>query len=184
MKSKTRYNIRLSERRNVTVREGGEEDLPLFMSLYRETAERNGIRSHKEDSFASLFCVDEDDAEVKLLIAERLGEPLAALFLSISDDRASYLYGASSSRGREHMPTYALQMRAMMEAKSRGAREYDLFGIAPEGEMNHPLSGLSRFKLGFGGRRVSRMGCWDYPLSDKAELFFAEEQSWEKYHTR
>ena len=76
---------------------------------------------------------------------------MTALFLSLSDDRASYLYGASSSVGRENMPTYALQMAAISEAKRNGAREYDMFGVAPKGEENHPLSDLSRFKLGFGG---------------------------------
>lgn len=185
MKNKTRYNIRLSQRRGVVVREGSEDDLPIFLSLYKETAERNGIRNHSAASFSSLFHSAEDDANVKLLIAEREGESLAALFLSISDDRASYLYGASSSRGREYMPTYALQMEAIREAKKNGAKEYDMFGVAPEGEENHPLSGLSRFKLGFGGRRVKRMGCWDYPLeNDKAEIFFLEERGWQKYHER
>lgn len=185
MKNKTRYNIRLSQKRGVIVREGNEDDLPIFLSLYRETAERNGIRNHSSSSFSSLFHTSEDDALVKLLIAEREGESLAALFLSLSDDRASYLYGASSSMGREHMPTYALQMAAMMEAKKNGAKEYDMFGVAPEGEENHPLSGLSHFKLGFGGKRVKRMGCWDYPLKkEEAERFFLEERGWQKYHER
>ena len=185
MKNKTRYNIRLSQKRGVVVREGSEDDLPIFLSLYKETAERNGIRNHSSSSFSSLFHTDEDDAEVKLLIAEREGESLAALFLSLSDDRASYLYGASSSIGREHMPTYALQMAAIKEAKRNGAREYDMFGVAPEGEEHHPLSGLSRFKLGFGGKRVKRMGCWDYALKkEEAERFFLEERGWQKYHER
>lgn len=73
-----------------------------------------------------------------MLIAEREGESLAALFLSISDDRASYLYGASSSAEREHMPTYAHQMEAMLEANKNGAREYDMFGVAPEGGREPP----------------------------------------------
>ena len=75
------------------------------------------------------------------------------------------------------MITYALQKAAILEAKKRGAREYDLFGIAPEGDKYHPLSGLSRFKLGFGAKRVNRMGCWDYPLSKAADEFFIEEQT-------
>ena len=185
MKNKTRYNIRLSERRGVRVRQGDEKDLPLFLSLYEDTARRNGIRNHSPLSFSSLFSASRKDAEVKLLIAERDGVGLSALFLSLSDDRASYLYGASSSEGREHMSTYALQKAAIMLSKEKGAKEYDLFGIAPEGEENHPLSGLSRFKLGFGGRRVKRVGCWDYPLKkDEAELFFLEERSWQNYHIK
>ncbi len=184
MKSKTRYNIRLAERKCVSVRQGSRNDLPIFLSLYRETAERNEIRNHSEESFEALFESKEDDAIIQLLIAEKEGEALSAMFLSVTDDMASYLYGASSSYGRENMSTYMLQKEAMLRARSLGANTYDMFGIAPSGELNHPLSGLSRFKLGFGGYRVSRMGCWDYPLSEKAERFYSEERSWQSYHTR
>ena len=52
MKNKTRYNIRLSQKRGVVVREGSEDDLPIFLSLYKETAERNGIRNHSSSSFS------------------------------------------------------------------------------------------------------------------------------------
>ncbi len=185
MKSKTRYNIRLAERKGVVVREGEKKDVPIFVDLYRETAKRNRIKEHDSAYFTTLFDPKEDDATVKLLIAEKEGTPLSALFLSLSDDRASYLYGASSSTGRENMSTYALQKNAMLLAKSMGAREYDLFGVAPKGEENHPLSGLSRFKFGFGGKRIKRMGCWDYPLDiDRAESFFAEERKWQGYHIK
>ena len=177
MKRKTRYNIRLAERKGVSVREGNKKDLPIFLSLYEETAKRNGIRNHSEESFEALFESKEDDATIRLLIAEKEGEALSAMFLSVSDNMASYLYGASSSFGRENMSTYILQKEAMLKAKALGANTYDMFGIAPSKEDNHPLSGLSQFKLGFGRYRVERMGCWDYPLSEKAERFYLEERS-------
>lgn len=177
MKTKTRYNIRLAERKGVSVREGNKKDLPIFLSLYEETAKRNGIRNHSEESFEALFESKEDDATIRLLIAEKEGEALSAMFLSVSDNMASYLYGASSSFGRENMSTYILQKEAMLKAKALGANTYDMFGIAPSKEDNHPLSGLSQFKLGFGRYRVERMGCWDYPLSEKAERFYLEERS-------
>lgn len=182
MKRKTRYNIHLAERKGVKVRKGTIEDLPIFTSLYSETALRNNITEHGVENFEALFGQREDDAIVILLIAEWEGIPLSAMFLTVSDTRASYLYGASSSLHREVMSTYALQAEAIKLAKELGATEYDFFGIAPPDEDNHPLSGLSRFKLGFGGSRIERMGCWDYPLKAEAELFFAQEASWQGYH--
>ena len=80
-------------------------------------------------------------------------------------------------------PLIFLQITAVVMAKERGALEYDLFGVAPKGEEHHPLSGLSRFKHGFGGERLDRMGCWDYPLKrDRAELFSLEERRMPSYH--
>ena len=57
--------------------------------------------------------------------------PLAAMFLVLSSHRATYLYGASSSSMRNVMPTYALQWKAIQEAKAGKCYEYDMFGIAP-----------------------------------------------------
>ena len=182
MKRKTRNNTGLAARHGVKVRADSADDSGIFLFLYEETAGRNHIRNHSAEYFAALFR-PESDAEVKLLIAEHEGVPLSSMFLSISDDRASYLYGASSSNGREHVSTYLLQTTAIMMAKERGALEYDLFGVAPKGEEHHPLSGLSRFKLGFGEERLDRMGCWAYPLKkDRAELFSLEERRMPSYH--
>ena len=183
MKSKTRYNIRLAQRKGVQIVRGTEQDLPVFLSLYRETARRNGILEHRKEAFEALFRSQEQDARFELLIATLDGEPLSAMFLTLSEDRATYLYGASSDRLRDSMSTYALQFAAMLRAKELGAEVYDLFGIAPPDEKSHPLSGLSRFKLGFGGECIERMGCWDYPFDkEKSENFFIEEATWRGYH--
>jgi lipid II:glycine glycyltransferase (peptidoglycan interpeptide bridge formation enzyme) len=63
------------------------------------------------------------------------------------------------------MAPYALQWEAICRAKSHGCTEYDMFGIAPYPSPSHPLYGLYRFKTGFGGSILHRMGCWDYPLN-------------------
>ena len=183
MKSKTRYNIRLAIRKGVNVRQGSYADLPIFLALYEETANRNGIKNHDSSFFEALYKAKENDASFHLLIAEKDGIPLSAMFLTITDQRATYLYGASSSTGRETMSTYLLQWTAMCFSKKKGVIEYDMFGIGPKDDPTHPLSGLSRFKLGFGGECFSRMGCWDYPLkTEEAEAFFAQETTFERYH--
>ena len=38
-------------------------------------------------------------------------------------------------------------------------------GIAPENAPNHPWAGVTRFKLGFGGRAVDYPGTFDLPLN-------------------
>lgn len=53
------------------------------------------------------------------------------------------------------MGPHALQWRAMQLAYERGCSAYDLWGIAPEeASEDHPWRGITRFKLGYGGRRV------------------------------
>ncbi|MDZ7722358.1 MAG: peptidoglycan bridge formation glycyltransferase FemA/FemB family protein [candidate division KSB1 bacterium] len=187
MKPKTRYNIRLSGRRRVRVRRGGISDLELWYRLYRQTAQRNHICLHDLNYFQTVLNAETDElrspANVELLIAEKEHEPLAAMFLVFSGRRATYLYGASSSLHRNAMPTYALQWHAIKRAKQTGCRYYDMFGIAPKPDPAHPLYGLYRFKTGFGGNVFHRMGCWDYPLNERAyDTYRVSELNSQGYH--
>jgi len=187
MKSKTRYNIGLSQRNGVTVSVAGTEDLSRWYALYTETARRNGFFLHNIEHFRALLTSTAENsqspAEVFLLVAEHDNEPLAAMFLVITGNRGTYLYGASSSRKRNLMATYALQWKAILLAKERGCTEYDMFGIAPNPDPDHPMYGLYRFKTGFGGEIYRSMGCWDYPLDRAAYSYFAaSEMTSQGYH--
>jgi lipid II:glycine glycyltransferase (peptidoglycan interpeptide bridge formation enzyme) len=76
------------------------------------------------------------------------------------------------------MALYALQWEAICRAKSYGCTEYDMFGVAPYPSPSHPLYGLYRFKTGFGGSILHRMGCWDYPLNHESyDMFRAAEMN-------
>lgn len=187
MKPKTRYNIRLSRRKGVKVRRAGIEDLPVWYDLYRETSKRNGIVLNNMDYFKTVLKTRAADtnspADVQLLIAEYGGKPLAAMFLVISGDRGTYLFGASSSSDRHLMAPYALQWEAMKISKKMGCNHYDLFGISIIPDTSHPLYGLYRFKSGFGGKIFHRQGCWDYLLDEnRYEQFRIGEMTGKGYH--
>ncbi len=180
MKPKTKYNIGLSLRRGVKVSVAGTENLSLWYSLYTETARRNGFYLHNIEYFRAVLTSTAENtqspAEVFLLIAEYDKEPLAAMFLVITGNRGTYLYGASSSQMRNLMATYALQWKAILLAKDRGCTEYDMFGISPNPDPDHPMYGLYRFKTGFGGEIRHSMGCWDYPLDNTFYSYFAASE--------
>ncbi|MBN1648140.1 MAG: peptidoglycan bridge formation glycyltransferase FemA/FemB family protein [Spirochaetales bacterium] len=187
MKAKTRYNIRLSERKGITVRQTDIDDLSVWYELYRETCLRNSIYLESCEFFRAVLTTNTGDARsparVELLVAECGDLPLASMFLVFTHKRATYLYGASSSLNRNFMATYALQWEAIRRAKKRGYSEYDLFGVSPFPDSTHPLYGLYRFKRGFGGRLLHRMGCWDYPFKrDDYQDYMAAELMQTGYH--
>jgi lipid II:glycine glycyltransferase (peptidoglycan interpeptide bridge formation enzyme) len=183
MHKKTRYNIRLAQRKGVVVREGTFEDLPLFYELYRDTCVRNAINLHDISYFTSFFGPKDEHAGFSLFLAELDGLPLSAMFLARSSNRATYLYGASSSVMRNSMSTYALQWNAIVQAKKWGCTQYDLFGVAPCDGPSHPMYGLNAFKMGFGGTQFHRMGCWDYAFDESvSNELFAHEMVEKGYH--
>ncbi len=166
MKPKTRYNIGLSGRKGVVVRQGGVSDLDLWYEMALETAVRDRITMHAKSYFETLFKEAENRPEMRitLLIAEVEGEAVAAIIVTIHGRRAIYHFGASRTEGRNFMPTYALQWEAIKCAKAAGCTAYDLLGIPPSDDPKHPLHGLYRVKTGFSGEVVHRAGCWDLPL--------------------
>lgn len=174
MKAKTRYNVRLAERRGVIVRQGGEQDLESFADLIDETGRRDGFGVHPPAYYRTAYRLFVPGGLASLLVAEFEEEPLAAIMVFAFAGTASYLYGASSDRHRNLMPNYALQWQAILWARSQGCRLYDLWGIPDkvgvdpephmEGEVPERagLWGVWRFKRGFGIRVVRRAGAWDY----------------------
>ena len=174
MKNKTRYNIRLAAKKGVELsidrqqpseHRSVERALAEWYRLYEETARRDRITLHGEQYYRTLFTLAGNygagGPELYLLTARHEGELLAGIILALKGQRAWYLYGASSDRKRNLMPGYALQWRAILLAKKRGCRCYDLFGIPPDDDPEHPMHGLFRFKTGFGGQVINRLGCYD-----------------------
>ncbi len=187
MKPKTRYNIGLSQRKGVEVKCIGLENLDIWYKLYQDTAGRNNIHLNDIKYFSAILTAQmkqsQASTEVMLMLAEHDGQPLASMFLVISDKRASYLYGASSSNNRNFMATYSLQWEAIQIAKSKGCTEYDMFGVAPNPSPSHPLYGLYKFKIGFGGELFHSIGCWDYPLDQQVYQYFcSKELTGQGYH--
>lgn len=169
MKSKTRYNIRLSARKGVTVREGSADDIPAFNHLLAATGQRDSFGTHAPEYYRDAFQLFAPQHAV-LLIAEYEDRPLAASFITAFGETASYLYGASGNEERNRMPSYAVQWAAMLWAKERGCTRYDLWGIPDadeeqlEAEFTDRKDGLwpvYRAKRGYGGHIQRTVGASD-----------------------
>lgn len=169
MKPKTRYNVKLAGKKGVEIYHGGRELLSGWYELYKETAARDRISIHSKEYYNKVFNIAKSGRvstpEIVLFTAVAENELLAGIIVLLFGNRATYLYGASSNSKRNLMPNYALQWEAMKYAKAKGCEEYDLFGIPPEDDPDHPMYGLYRFKTGFGGRITRRPGCWDFPMN-------------------
>ena len=159
MKQKTRYNIRLAEKKGVTVR--AWDDLESFHKMLLLTGGRDRFGVHSLEYYRRAYELLHPKQMGELLLAEYEGKPLAALFIARNGNRAYYLYGASTDDERNRMPTYLLQWEAMKWAKARGGKEYDLWGVPDEEEptleanfekRHDGLWGVYRFKRGFGGQ--------------------------------
>ena len=181
MKPKTRYNVRLAEKKGVTVRVGTMDDLPMLYQMYAETSVRDGFVIRDENYYMIVWKLFLNVGTLKRfnvptcipLIAEVDNEPVAAIFLFIFAGRAYYVYGMSRNLHREKMPTYLLQWEAMKRAKENGCAAYDLWGAPEVFEESDSMWGVYRFKEGLGGEVIRTLGAYD----------FAPNKFWYKLYT-
>ena len=171
MKPKTRYNIRLSEKKGVSVRVGTQDDLPMLYKMYAETSVRDGFVIRDENYYMTVWklfmqsTVHGQPSTVPL-IAEVEGQPVAAIFLFMFAGRAYYVYGMSRKLHREKMPTYLLQWEAMKRAKINGCNAYDLWGAPEVFDEGDSMWGVYRFKEGLGGEVIRTLGAYDFAPSN------------------
>jgi lipid II:glycine glycyltransferase (peptidoglycan interpeptide bridge formation enzyme) len=173
MKSKTRYNIRLSKKKGVMIMQTREaSDVERFCDLVEETAVRDGIVSHPREHYRKMLsCIKEE--ELVLLTARFQGKIIAGALVSFYGGVATYLHGASANENRNVMAPYSLQWAAIVEAKKRGCSRYDFGGVkiaevkSQQLEKGNSWAGITRFKEGFcpDNRPVTFPGCYDVVLS-------------------
>lgn len=179
MKQKTRYNIRLAEKKDVALRIGTQDDFDMLYKMYAETSVRDGFVIRDEGYYKAVWQIFTANSQSPIsnlqspitnnqlpstepLIAEVNHEPVAAIFVFYFASRAYYVYGMSRDIHREKMPAYLLQWEAMKRAKARGCMAYDLWGAPDIFDESDSMWGVYRFKEGLGGQVVRTLGAWDF----------------------
>ena len=179
MKQKTRYNIRLAEKKGVIWRVGNQGDFGMLYKMYAETSVRDGFIIRDESYYQTVWQTFTANASSSIsnlqspltnsqlpsaepLIAEVNHEPVAAIFVFYFAGGAYYVYGMSRNAHREKMATYLLQWQAIRRAKAKGCTTYDLWGAPDVFEESDSMWGVYRFKEGLGGKVVRTLGAWDF----------------------
>jgi glycosyltransferase involved in cell wall biosynthesis/lipid II:glycine glycyltransferase (peptidoglycan interpeptide bridge formation enzyme) len=163
MSSKTRYNIRLSGRRSVTVREGDAIDIGAYHRILVATASRQGFEAAPRRYFDAMLDVLAPGGHVRLCLGEIDGTPVSGqLAVAFGDTVVNKLSVWSGEGGRDR-PNEALQWATIQWAHAHGFHRYDLEGLRLEaahavlhGEAP-PAStsqSVTSYKLGFGGEVV------------------------------
>jgi lipid II:glycine glycyltransferase (peptidoglycan interpeptide bridge formation enzyme) len=169
MARRTRYNVRLGERRGLTCRVAGEADLPTYHAMLAATAERQGFSPHSIGYLEAMWAAFAPGGHLELLFVEREGEALAGMLgIGFGDTFTNKLSVWSGEFGSDR-PNETLQWCAIRRAKDAGYRYYDFEGISLAGalalEAGESLPDdlrdtVTSFKLGFGGVPVITPHAW------------------------
>lgn len=162
MEQKTRYNIRLAEKKGVAIRPiSGKADLDAFYKVLVETARRDGFMVRSARYFHDIQRLLGPRGQCRYFLSEKDGAVLGGALALKMGPVCWYAYGASSNEGREFMPNHLMQWTLIRWAKEQGCRLYDFRAVPCEITPDHPLHGLYRFKKGFGGTMTEFVGEFD-----------------------
>ncbi|MDY7076523.1 MAG: peptidoglycan bridge formation glycyltransferase FemA/FemB family protein [Chloroflexota bacterium] len=166
MKSKTRYNIRLSQRRGVTTEvvsgraiTKNDKYLDEFHTVYQQNCQRIGIRAAPRKWFRRLFQMFDENLFVVYAYVIS-GEPAAVACYMVTADTVWYEMNGATEEGRHDFATNRVVWEGMLEGKKRGCRWLDFDGVYDERYDDEDWKGFTRFKVGFGGEEVTYLGSY------------------------
>lgn len=166
---KTRYNIKVAEKNGITVqgstRQGSTlpvDNLEDFWKLMKKTAKRDKFSSHPKEYYEKLlnFFSGNSQISTKLFLAYHRDQSVAGLILLMYKGTGYYLHGVSDYNFRSLMAPYLLHWSVINFLKKEGLEKYDWWGIDAR-----RWPGVTRFKLGWGGRTVEYPDSFDLTTS-------------------
>ena len=172
MRKTTRYLIRNEPKQGITIEISDRlQDANEFVDMIYSTSERKNFVNHPKYYYTKQFEILAKDNEMRIFKAIKDGKVLATAVISFYGEMASYLHGASIPT--DQSVGYSLQWAAITEAKRRGMKFYNFWGVVKDKNFypKHPWYGFSLFKRGFGGFKYSYLRAQDLPLSPKYFIY-------------
>jgi lipid II:glycine glycyltransferase (peptidoglycan interpeptide bridge formation enzyme) len=189
--SKTRYNIRLAEKKGVKIAEdNSDKAFQKYLDLTFETTQRQGFYAHTPN-YHKLMWKYLHPASPKLrgvsqppiahlLTAKYKGEIITTWILFTWKDFLYYPYGASTDKYKEVMANNLMMWEVIKFGKKMGLKTFDLWG-REEGK------GFTKFKEGYNPQVVEFLGSWDlvinkplyfiYRIAEKVRWYFLKLKS-------
>lgn len=163
--TRTRYNQ--SEKKGITITASNNpDDIHPLVQLQHKLAREKGINTFSEDylrtelaqPFASLYLAHYQVEGTDKIIA-------ASLFFDYDGVRY-YMQSASDYDYRKLPSAVAILVSAIFDAKEKGLKAFDFWGIAPDdAPKDHPWAGFTAFKKSFGGFARTYAGTYDLILN-------------------
>ena len=182
MRKNTRYEVRKSDKDQLTTKTSNRpEDIQEFYDHQVALAAKHHFVPFTYQFLYEQFRIFAADEQALLISSYQGNELLATAYVLFYNGEAVYHYGISTPANDRLPGSYAAQWAAIKEAKQRGCRSYNFWGIAPKEDTRHRFAGVSTFKRGFGGEEVAYLPAHDLPVSPFYQLTYLFETARKKF---
>ena len=185
LRSKTRYNVRLAEKKGVEIIEDSSENgMETYIRLMQETTSRQKFFSHTPQYYRTMWNVigKSKNSMMRIFHAMYQGQPLVSWIIFNFNGRLYYPYGASSDACREVMASNLMMWEMIKYGHEKSCKSFDLWGsLGPNPDAKDPWYGFHHFKEGYNPVLVKNLGTFDlvykkffyksFNLADKIRWF-------------
>jgi lipid II:glycine glycyltransferase (peptidoglycan interpeptide bridge formation enzyme) len=183
MKKNTRYLIKRADRDGIKIEMTQRLDaIDDFWPIFADTVKRQQWSAYSRDYLRAEFETFVAADMAQIFLAKYQGRYIAGAIFIYYKDTCYYHHSGGLSEFR-HLPAqYLIQWHSILEAKRRGLKTYNFFGIARDDDPNHPWAGLTFFKKGFGGLEQRYMHAKDLPITFRYWLthFYEKYMTWRR----
>lgn len=140
------------------------DDIKYLVNLQSKLA-----KSKKINIFSENYLKTELKQDFATLYLVKQAKTVVAAGLVFDDKTTRYnLQGAQDESARKLHATGILTIQLILDAKEKGLKTFDFWGIAPENaSKNHPWAGFTAFKKTFDGTEQDFAGTHDIVIDNK-----------------
>lgn len=163
MHPKTRYNIKVAQKHQVTVIEdNSDRAFENYLQLLKETTKRQRFYAHDEKYHRLMWETLKSANIAHLMTAKYQNHVLVAWILFLFNDVLYYPYGASSDQFKNTMANNLMMWEVIRFGQKNKAKIFDMWGaLGPSPTPNDPWYGFHRFKQGYNPKLVEFVGSYD-----------------------
>ena len=140
-------------------------DLTILLNFLHEVAQKDGFTPMSDHYLQTVADTLFPNDDASLFIAYFENQPIAAAMVYDSTDTRIYAHAAADYAHRNLSAGIPLVSTIMLEAKDKGLKTFDMWGIAPDDQPNHRWAGFTKFKKSFGGASKDYVGTWELPVN-------------------
>ena len=188
MRKTTRYLIKQAQKNQdiQIIKSENIDNLKYFSEVYEKTAKRHSFTPYSFDYLRNELESFGDDNQFLMFLGKYKNKVVSSAIIIYWQNVGFYHHGASLSEYNRIPVSYLLQWEAIREAKKRGCKTYNFWGVAEKNWKleignwkfgKHPWQGLSMFKMGFGGRAKEYVKTQDFILSPRYYFNYLVEKA-------
>ena len=153
-----RYHRSASQKGITIERTHNPAGIHYLLDLQKQLADKKGINTFSENYLKTEL----KQPFATLYLVKQAGQVIAAGLVFDDKDTRYNLQGAQSEQGRKLHATGILTIELIQDARKKGLKTFDFWGIAPENAPDdHPWAGFTNFKKTFHGYEYDHAGTYD-----------------------